>query len=266
MMSTPLVSVVTPTKRRPELLYRTMLSVAQQSYSNIQHVIVGDDCPDLWNVATVYAQQFPQALIVNVCSNYNDPCTSTYRAARTARIRNIGIKLATGKYIAHLDDDDTYDVDHIARLVSVLESEPSLGAAHSYRKIFERDGTPHIIKHHLWLPADSEEERKEYKRWVEMGNYVPNSNIIQDRMYFDGGPVVTVGMDEWMVRADVHQRIMFREFYSEDEQRNLLTEDTALAIDFVEAGVEVGCSPFPTLNVFLGGYSTTNQGESYYES
>ena len=48
----PLVSVVIPTYRRPELLRRALTSVLTQSYPNLEVLIVGDCCPFVDNVMT----------------------------------------------------------------------------------------------------------------------------------------------------------------------------------------------------------------------
>ena len=42
----PLITIVTVTKNRPNLLKRAIETVKQQTYSNIKHLIIIDECPE----------------------------------------------------------------------------------------------------------------------------------------------------------------------------------------------------------------------------
>lgn len=41
----PLITVITITKNRPNLLERAIKTVKEQTYNNIKHLIIIDDCP-----------------------------------------------------------------------------------------------------------------------------------------------------------------------------------------------------------------------------
>jgi glycosyltransferase involved in cell wall biosynthesis len=136
----PLVSVVTPTWERYELLLgRCMPSVAAQAYGNLEHVIVSDGPdPELaeriakvaaWSAVPVRFEQLPA----------HDPAV---RWGLNARLR--GIEMARGDYIAYLDDDNSFRPDHVARLVAALEADPAADWAYSRMQVNGR-GTPYII-------------------------------------------------------------------------------------------------------------------------
>ncbi|MBS0171257.1 MAG: glycosyltransferase family 2 protein [Nitrospira sp.] len=116
-LSRPLVSVVIPTYKRAKLLEMAIVSAfAQEKAGELfdLEVIVVDDCsPD--NTAQV-AAKFPAVHYVKLPQN---------RGASGAR--NAGIKLAKGKYIALLDDDDEFLTHKLMVQVPLLEAHPEIG-------------------------------------------------------------------------------------------------------------------------------------------
>lgn len=99
----PLVSVVIATYRREESLEKAIMSVINQTYSNVEIIIVDDNSNEEWNnkvdkiigkcrIATATP-------IIYIKNEYN---------MGSARTRNIGIDNASGEYITFLDDDDVY--------------------------------------------------------------------------------------------------------------------------------------------------------------
>ena len=109
-----LVSVVIPTYRRNEMLDRAIWSVLNQSYPNIELLLVNDNVPD---------DDFSRALFKKV-ETYNSD--SRFRLIlqekhiNGAAARNTGIKQAKGEYIAFLDDDDWWEPEKLRIQVSVL--------------------------------------------------------------------------------------------------------------------------------------------------
>ena len=116
-----LVSVVIPTLNRSTMLMRAIESVCQQTYKNIE-IIVIDDCSDT-----------PVQL-----DNYNGSCPLTISRNKErlggAASRNRGAELANGTYISFLDDDDYYFEDKINFLIHKLLEQPELIAAFGHVK------------------------------------------------------------------------------------------------------------------------------------
>lgn len=143
---TPLVSVITPTWQRYDLLLgRCMPSVAAQSYGHIEHIIVSDG-PDpglaermakvtAWAGDSVRFQELPAHGI-----RWGDAPAARWGV--DARL--CGIEMAKGEYIAYLDDDNSFRPEHVARLVAALEANPDAGFAYS-RMLVSGRGTPYLI-------------------------------------------------------------------------------------------------------------------------
>jgi glycosyltransferase involved in cell wall biosynthesis len=111
----PLVSVVVPTYRRPELLRRALASISEQTYDNLEILVVGDDCPDVDAVIESLAD-----------SRIRHSNLRAHAADSGASPRNYALKtMARGTLVAYLDDDNRWRRDHLESLVDVLQSEPA---------------------------------------------------------------------------------------------------------------------------------------------
>lgn len=112
MNERPLVSAVVTTHNRPELLKRALDSVAMQTYHNLELIVVDDGS---------------QPSVQKVVEPYNEVLSVQYirneEAMGACHARNKGIQIASGKFIAGLDDDDAWDKDRIEVLVNAYSDE-----------------------------------------------------------------------------------------------------------------------------------------------
>lgn len=105
-----LVSVVIPTYQRPKLVERAVQSVLNQTYQNIEIIVVNDDPEtDLSHIE----EMGEEVQLLNHEEN---------RGACEAR--NTGIKESKGKYIGLLDDDDEYLEEKIEKQVRQFQQLP----------------------------------------------------------------------------------------------------------------------------------------------
>ena len=110
-----LVSVVIPTYGEPIYLGRCIDSVLQQTYNNIEIIIVDDNgigTPNQIATSTVI-DQYKGNNIKYVCHEKNKNGSAA---------RNTGVKKSEGRYIAFLDDDDAFLPAKIERQVKLIES------------------------------------------------------------------------------------------------------------------------------------------------
>lgn len=94
-----LVSIITPSYNAERLLGRTIESVLAQSYQNWELIIVDDCSKDgTRDVVKAYAEQDSRIRLLSLEKNNGAP----------AAPRNIGIREASGEWIALLDADDIW--------------------------------------------------------------------------------------------------------------------------------------------------------------
>ena len=119
-----LVSVVIPTYRRNDSLRCTIRSVLNQTYSNIEVLVVNDNI----SRDDEYSQQLYQ--IIRCLNDDRVTLIEQERHINGAAARNAGIHAAKGEFIAFLDDDDDWEKTKISKQVDVLKQlDESWGAA-----------------------------------------------------------------------------------------------------------------------------------------
>lgn len=122
----PLVSVVTPTYKRPEKLPRAIDSVLNQTYPNVEIIIVDDNNPN------TEGRHLTEMIMAPYAENPRVKYIKHERNQNGAVARNTGVKNSNAKYIALLDDDDEFLPNKIQSQVDVLESrDASWGACYS---------------------------------------------------------------------------------------------------------------------------------------
>lgn len=114
----PRVSILIRTHRRPAFLREALLSVARQTYRNVEAIVVEDGEP---TAREMIEQEFEGVLSVR----YHATGTPVGRS----RAGNLALSMATGEWFNFLDDDDLLYADHVETLLGqVLGSD--LGGAY----------------------------------------------------------------------------------------------------------------------------------------
>lgn len=111
MQEQPLVSAVITTHNRLELLKRAIDSVMEQTYSNIECIVVSDNSTDGTNE---YCESRKGIRLIAIPKHES-------RGGNYAR--NLGIKAANGEYIAFLDDDDYWLPEKTEMQMDLIEAK-----------------------------------------------------------------------------------------------------------------------------------------------
>ena len=118
-MDTPLVSVIIPTYRRPDTLDIAINSVLEQTYINVEVIVVDDNNPESEGRKLTENKMLPFA---------NNPRVIYLKHEKNkngSAARNTGARFSKAKYIAFLDDDDIFLPTKIQNQVEQLEKLPS---------------------------------------------------------------------------------------------------------------------------------------------
>ncbi len=118
----PLVTIVIPVYKVEKFIQRCLQSVVNQTYKNIECILVNDVTTDSsMEIAQKFIQNNPDFNFI-IC---NQPTNQGLSMAR-----NAGMDLANGKYIYFLDSDDEitdYALDHLVKLAEETGAEMVLG-------------------------------------------------------------------------------------------------------------------------------------------
>lgn len=154
-MNCPLVTVVIPVYNRENTILRALNSVLQQTYTNMEVIVVDDGSTD----ATVN--------LIKDCkdSRVSLICLSCNQGANYAR--NRGIEAANGQYIAFQDSDDEWLNDKLDKQISFM-LERNLKASFS----------PYILyqgQHSQLMPH---ERQREHLQEADIVHTLQESNVV----------------------------------------------------------------------------------------
>jgi glycosyltransferase involved in cell wall biosynthesis len=124
---TPLVSVVIPTRGRPDMVCSAVRSALNQGYHNMEVIVVVDG-PDSATTAALEALEEPRLRVLALGQNVGG-----------SEARNLGVREANGDWIALLDDDDTWLPEKIREQMAVASLSAAPNPIVTSRVIVQRD-------------------------------------------------------------------------------------------------------------------------------
>lgn len=101
MSNKDLVSIIVATYKRDLSLRKALESLINQTYKNIEIIVVDDNSNEEWNKKV-------KEIIDDFINKSNIIYIKNEKNKGSAQTRNIGIDKASGDYITFLDDDDIY--------------------------------------------------------------------------------------------------------------------------------------------------------------
>ena len=191
----PLVSVVLPVYNGQLFLKEAINSILTQSYTNLELIIIDDGSKD------------KSTLVVK---SYSDKRLRFFKNRINRglpRTLNRGLKLAKGKYIARMDQDDISMPERLVTQVNFLESHPQVGLVGSAIKFLDADSDvkfyltdfesikcgllfstqfahPTVMlrvssfkKNNLWYDPFFEKGGEDYDLWVRSSKHFPITNL-----------------------------------------------------------------------------------------
>lgn len=135
MNTKELVSIIITTYRRPELLDRAITSVLNQTYPNIEVVVVDDNNPDS------IERKSTEKVMEKYANNSKVMYVKQPQNQRQPAALNAGIKHSSGQYIGFLDDDDEFLPNKIEEQVKAIKgcnkNNPKIGG--SFCNVYRND-------------------------------------------------------------------------------------------------------------------------------
>ncbi len=134
---TPLVSVVLPTYRRPEMLERALATVTAQTFQDWELIVVDD------NGRGTEMQRATEAVVDRLAVDPRVTYRVQERNMGACAARNVGIREARGPFVAFLDDDDAWYPTKLERQVETFAaSGPDVALVYGgFRRVDEFGGT-----------------------------------------------------------------------------------------------------------------------------
>lgn len=135
-MTKKLVSVIIPVYKVEEYLESCVNSVINQSYRNIEIILVDDGSPDKCGyMCDMFSKKDNR---IRVIHKNNGGLSDA---------RNAGLDICIGNYIVFVDSDDLVDVNYIERLLNLVESGADIAVCvpklfHNEQDLYKKTETP----------------------------------------------------------------------------------------------------------------------------
>ena len=128
--SMPLISVVIPVYNVEKYIEEALTSVLNQTYQNIEIIVVDDESPD--------------KSIPKIEQQFHDPRIRIIKQKNRglAGARNTGIRSANGEYVAFLDSDDFWQAKKLERHVQLMQAYPDCGISFCSSLFVDEESEP----------------------------------------------------------------------------------------------------------------------------
>lgn len=157
------VSVIIVTYKRLDYLKLTIDAVLNQTYANLDLVVVADGHQqDVADYIATHTDARLSYLYVDHCGY-------------PAKGRNLGLSKTDSKFVAFCDDDDVWALDKLEKQLNVFGERPELVLCCTNRKIIDSHGVISEQKSLKWLPATFNLDS------LLLSNYITYSSVLLKR-------------------------------------------------------------------------------------
>lgn len=194
----PLVTVIIPTRNRPDRLPDAIRSVLAQSLQDFEIVVVNDAGAPVQDTITATTGGDDRVRLVRAAQNRGLPGA-----------RNLGLAVARGRYVAYLDDDDFFHPEHLQTLVDAMEGGRHRVAYSFARRLHERHQAGGRVAVGQDVPYAQTFDRDR----LLMTNYIPVLCLMHERACLDevGGFDESLGvLEDWDLWIRLSRRWEFR--------------------------------------------------------
>lgn len=180
-----LVSVIIPNYKRIKELNRSLESVINQSYKNLEIIVIDDNSPNY-------------LFIEELLNSFNDIRIKLIKHKINkggAAARNTGILNAKGKYIAFLDSDDSWHTEKIEKQYSIAEQ-------YEFCLIYCRSN---VISRN--------------KKYIAPKNSISNSEALSNYLFVNNGFLQTSSI---FISTEIAKKCLFDESFSRHQDYDFL--------------------------------------------
>lgn len=170
-----LVSIIIPTRNAERFIADTLTTIGAQTYPNWEVIVVEDGSQGATEqIVSSFAHRYPAN---RVDYSRND------RSYGASYSRNLAFSKAAGEFVALLDSDDRWTLDHLETSVNALKSS---GKDLAYSTVmFIADQTEMPLG--TWGP--NEYDLKEFPQSILGRNFItPSSTVMRRQVLADVGP------------------------------------------------------------------------------
>ncbi|WP_297435613.1 glycosyltransferase family A protein [Thermococcus sp.] len=159
------VSVIVPVYNTRNYIHRLLASLESQTYRNFEAIFVDDSSDDTYEILKKFENTYPDQVHVE---------KGIKKGPGIAR--NIGLEIASGRYVAFIDSDDWWSENFLERTMEHMRAHDGVYTGYcdvleSGKKVYIK---PKVVGHADWKPV------LEMKVRFGIGNTLMKSSLIEN--------------------------------------------------------------------------------------
>lgn len=169
----PLVSVILPCYNAGKYLEQALDSIINQSYQNIEILLVDDGSTD--NSENIYKRYQQQESRLKIHKNLTN--------IGLINTLNHAINLAEGDYIARMDADDISELNRIEKQVNFLQNNPDISILGTGAIPIDKNGNKQDIKEEVYLHSTTIQFSALFTQPLFHGSIIAKSSVLKSNTY-----------------------------------------------------------------------------------
>jgi len=194
-MNNSLISIIIPVYNKASFLEETLDSALEQTYSNIELVLVNDgSTDDSLAILEAYQSKFPEKIVLINQVN-----------GGVSKATNTGIQASTGEYIQFLDADDIMSLNKIENQMRLLQNKtPEVMASCEWlnfqSSVSYTKSLPYGVFRNFESGIDLQLRFWEFQEMMAISSYLTHRKLIENAGYWD--ETLTINQDgEFFMRV-----------------------------------------------------------------
>ncbi|NJN08500.1 MAG: glycosyltransferase [Richelia sp. RM1_1_1] len=181
----PVISVIIPAYNAAKTIQETVMSVLNQTFSNLELIVINDGSQDS---------------TLEVLSSIKDSRLQVffYENAGISMARNRGIERASGEFISFLDADDIWTPDKLEAQLTALEKNPQAGVAYSWVDYIDEYGNFFHPGNHITINGSAYEKMLVQNILENGSNPLIRREALTEVGGFDSSLTPTEDWDMWL--------------------------------------------------------------------
>lgn len=134
-------AIITTYNRDVVILERALKSVLNQSYKNVETIIINDSPENI-----ELANRIEDMVNKYISKSFNLKYYKLDKNSGACKARNIGLEMSKGEYIGFLDDDDEWKNNKVEELIKVFDQYPDAGLVYCNAIIVNDDDKTSMLR------------------------------------------------------------------------------------------------------------------------